>query len=291
MNPLKSRVIINPLSGVGSSDKIERLLGRLLDPQKFELSTAYTTHAGHAAEIAKRAKEEGVDVVFVAGGDGTVNEVGSALTHSNTALAILPCGSGNGIARSLGIPTNIKRAIEFFNTNARMTKIDTAVFDGQVFIGIAGIGFDALVSHEFHKYENRGLSGYIKAISQKIITFKSGEIQVTTKDKSIKEKVFLAVIANSNQFGNNARISPLSEMDDGLLNLILVKDMPKILLPAEIIRLFNGSFHKSPHVVTLLAEEFNFTTDFSNAHLDGEPILCPPTVNVKVVPKSLTVLA
>ena len=291
MSRLKTTLIINPFSGTRDWEKTEQLVHSLLDSERFDLRVEKTARAGHAAEIAKEASEKNIDLVMVAGGDGTVNEVGSALINSDTALAILPCGSGNGIARSLGIPVNLKKAIQHFNQTAQFQKIDTATFNDRFFIGLSGIGFDALVSHEFHHLENRGLQGYVMAFGKKIMQFKPREFTIETADRKIVEKGFLAVFANSDQFGNNAKISPLSKMDDGLLNLTLIKGMPKVLVPGEIVRLFSGIIHKSPHVITLTSEQFQISTDFDQAHIDGEPIDCPENVTVKVIPMSLTVLA
>lgn len=291
MSRLKTTLIINPFSGTRDCEKTEQLARQLLDTERFELTIEKTTHPGHAAQIARDLSLKKCEIVMVAGGDGTVNEVGAALVNSNTALAILPCGSGNGVARSLGIPANLKRAIRHYNETANFRTIDTATFDHHCFIGLSGIGFDALVSHEFHHLKNRGLQGYVKAFSRKIMQFKPREFKIETPEQMIVEKGFLAVFANSDQFGNNARISPLSKMDDGLLNLILIKSMPKVFVPAEIIRLFSGVIHKSPHVVSLTSDYFRITSSFDQAHVDGEPIKCNKEVTVQIVPRSLRVLA
>ncbi|MFZ6052391.1 diacylglycerol/lipid kinase family protein [Halocola ammonii] len=291
MKRLKTVLIVNPFSGTTDCEKTVQLVEKTLDSSKFELAIERTVKAGHAAEIAEQSSKKGMDLVIVAGGDGTVNEVGTALLNSATALAILPCGSGNGVARSLGIPVNLRKAITHLNEKAKLQKIDTATFNDRVFIGLCGIGFDALVSHEFHNFKSRGLKGYFKAFTNKILQFKPREFTIETRDQKFVVNGFLAVVANSNQFGNNAKISPESKMDDGLLNLTLIKSMPKVLVPAEIVKLFSGVIHKSPHAFTLTSDWFRISSTFDKAHIDGEPINCSAAVEVAVHPRSLTVMA
>src|SRR5690554_5919919 len=153
------RFIINPISGVGKKKVLPGLIQKYLDHTNFTHDIVYTTHRGHAKEISKEAADEGVDVVCVAGGDGSVHEAGSMLINRKTALAILPTGSGNGVARHLGLSLRLKTSIQRLN-EFHLDKMDTLYLNNKSAIGVSGFGFDALIAKKFDKYHARGLLSY-----------------------------------------------------------------------------------------------------------------------------------
>ena len=140
--------IINPISGTAKKHGLPKLFEQHINKDQFDWEIKYTQHAGHATDIAANAVKQGVDYVVAVGGDGTVNEIGSALVSASTKLGIIPLGSGNGLARHLGIPLNPKKALEQILTG-NTVKIDACDVNGQPFFCTSGVGFDALVSHSF----------------------------------------------------------------------------------------------------------------------------------------------
>ena len=146
---------MNPISGTSDKKDIPYLIEELLDKEQFDYSIRETEYAGHAYEIAKESKEQGIDIVVAVGGDGTVNEIGRALVHSNTALGIIPTGSGNGLARHLLIPMKIKGAIQVLN-DCEITDLDYGIINEHPFFCTCGVGFDAFISEKFAEAGKRG---------------------------------------------------------------------------------------------------------------------------------------
>ena len=147
-------VIINPVSGTGNKDKIPRLIDTAIDHDKNDVNVVMSERPGHARELAAKAVADNADVVVAVGGDGTVNEVGCALCKSKTALAIVPVGSGNGLARHLRIPMNTSRALQVIN-NGVVGEFDYCTVNGQPFFCVCGMGFDA--THRVHQLQASGL--------------------------------------------------------------------------------------------------------------------------------------
>ena len=148
--------LVNPKSGVSRKRRVPQMVEKYIDRARYDVSVCYTQYAGHAYELARDAAARGVDAVVAVGGDGTVNEVGRALVHTGTALGVIPCGSGNGFARHLGIPVGVKSAIEFIN-NAEPVNVDYGKINGHPFFCSCGVGFDAVVSSDFAKCKGRGV--------------------------------------------------------------------------------------------------------------------------------------
>ena len=182
--------IINPVSGTSNKDKIPRLIDTVVDPDRHEVSIMATEYPGHAHEIAEQAVKDGVDVVVAIGGDGTVNEVGSALCGTPTALAIVPCGSGNGLARHLRISMNANRALQVLN-NGVVGKFDYCTVNGKPFFCTCGMGFDATVSYKFSNEGTRGFITYIKTALTEYIKYKPQEYIIDIDGMRMKEKAFV----------------------------------------------------------------------------------------------------
>ena len=153
--------IINPISGTTRKGNVVKAIERRIDTQRFAVEIRYTEYAGHAVEIARQAAEDGVDIVVAVGGDGTVNEVARSLVHTNTALAIVPSGSGNGLARHLLIPMDIEKALDVINANV-MTELDYGLINDKPFFCTCGVGFDAFISLKFAEAGSRGLKTYLE---------------------------------------------------------------------------------------------------------------------------------
>ncbi len=281
--------IINPVSGVGRQKIVESAIEKCLNKSKFSFEIAYTEYVNHAFEIASAKKNHEVDIIAVVGGDGSVNEVAKALKNSNVCLAIIPTGSGNGLALHLGIPTDVEKAVQSLNTFGPQ-KIDTCMLGEHFFVGTAGIGFDGLISHKFAQSKKRGFWTYVKTTVREYFKFKPFKISLTIDNKVISQEVMFVTFANSRQFGNNAIISPLSKSNDGIIEICVMKkhNMFKYLWLG--ILLFTRKVHKSSLVKYYPIQSAFVEAECQYTHIDGEPIQVQGKNKVEVYPNSLKVL-
>lgn len=284
--------IINPISGVGRHKAVEKLVAEKLDRTKFDYELAYTKASKHAIELSKDAVLKKFDVVVAVGGDGSVNEVGRSLVGANTALAILPCGSGNGAARHLKIPLNLSKAMAVIN-RMKIKSIDTFFVNDEIAINTAGIGYAAHIAHEFSSRvlgSKRGFSNYIKIAVRDSLKFKSQVCTVQFDEKKINLNAFIIDICNGEQWGNNAVVAPDAKNDDGLLDLVIVRDFPFRIFPLMVMRLFTKSIHRSKFVTMYKVKEIFIRQEKSYAHIDGEPTEIGNELRVKINPSSLKVI-
>jgi YegS/Rv2252/BmrU family lipid kinase len=232
---------------------------------------SYTNHPGHATGLAAKAVEDGFDMVVAVGGDGTVNEVAQGLIGTSTPMGIIPMGSGNGLARELGISMNISKSARTL-IDGNVQQIDVCRINNQRFLCTAGIGFDAQVAGKMSKATTRGFLRYIQLTIQESIAFKPFRIKMTVDGVLIEKPVFLVTFANAAQFGNNARIAPDASMTDGLIDVVVVKPFKKIWLPVFGIGLFIRIIPKLPFVDCYKAKQIEM--EFAGTdiyHFDGEP--------------------
>ena len=221
--------IVNPISGHHNKNNFPNLVNNYIDKNQFEYKIVYTERANHPTELTMQAIEEGYEYIAAVGGDGTINEVAKCLIGKEQILIIVPLGSGNGLARHLGLPFKTERLINEVINKGKVYKIDTASMNGTPFISIAGIGFDALIADYFAKDGNRGWKTYAKLITEKYPNFKPKEYTLILDDeKTVQCKPFFVTFANSSQFGYNAEISPKASVQDGLLSTCFVYKFSKI---------------------------------------------------------------
>lgn len=283
------RFIINLSSGSGRQKLVPPVLEKEIDKGKIEFDIRETESPKHATELAKDAASQGFDAVVAVGGDGTVNEVGRGLIGSETALGIIPMGSGNGVARSLRIPTSPVVAIRGLNrTYSR--KIDTGKLNDEVFIGVAGIGFDAHIATLFSSLKSRGLKSYIRLIAREYAKYKAQEFLLLNNGSEEKKIAMMMTFANTTQFGNEARIAPMASMDDGILEVCMLKKFPLYVLPSLSLRLFSGKINTSVFYESLSAKEIIVKQKNTSAHVDGEPFEAGHEIRVSVNPRSLNVI-
>ncbi len=287
----KYLAIINPISGTGSKKSIPELLGQAYSSADGELFLTYTKAAGHAEELARRAAEEGFEEVIAVGGDGTVNEVARALLGTNTALGIVPKGSGNGLARSLGIAMNSEEAIRQLSTGRRIC-IDSCTMDGRPFFCTCGMGFDAAVSHAFAEASSRGPVTYFRTMIEEYRGFQAENYHITLDgERSFDTEAFVLVAANATQYGNNAYIAPEADLADGFLDLALIRPFPGIeaafvLGDLMLGRLPNNKYYHAERARELIIER----PSPGVIHLDGEPCHAGERVEVRLIPQSLHVI-
>lgn len=237
-----------------------------------------------------RAEADGFEVVFAVGGDGTVHETAKRLIGRKPALGILPIGSGNGFARHIGLPLDPAAALVSCGTG-RIVTIDTAAVNGHPFLGVMGIGFDAMIADRFASSSVRGLETYIREGLRAFADFKADEYVLTANGETITRRAFVIAIANSSEYGNHARIAPFASLQDGLLDVVIVNDANILDAAFLLARLFSGTIHQASGVTTLQTATLTIRRSTEGpAHLDGEPLTLPAELEVRVVPLSLRVL-
>ncbi len=282
--------IINKYSGTGFQSSIE---GRIIDAcakYKLECTIEYTRHKGHATELAKKAVAEGFTRVFAMGGDGTVNEVAQGLVNTSVAMGIIPKGSGNGLARHLQIPLRTHPALSLLETGKTIT-MDTIRINDKVSVNVSGIGFDAHVAGKFGKDGKRGLLGYAKLILQEFRRFKEFEVKASLDKAVCVRKSFIIAIANSSQFGNNARVAPSASVIDGKMEICFIRKVPLGQAIGFIGKMFTGRIGHSSFVEIIKASRFE--AEFSGNlpyHIDGEFHPATDRFTVEVQPSSLNVI-
>ena len=212
--------ILNPHSGTHSKEELPKLIEAHLDKSKFDYRLIITEYAGHAAELAKQCVEQHTDIVVAVGGDGTVNEVARSLVHSQTALGIIPSGSGNGLARHLCIPMDVKKAINIIN-QCKIEALDYGVINELPFFCTCGMGFDAFISMKFAEAGKRGPITYAENVLKEGLKYQPEQYEVIDETGTKRYKAFLIACANASQYGNNAYIAPQATMTDGLMDVVV----------------------------------------------------------------------
>ncbi|WP_282035579.1 diacylglycerol/lipid kinase family protein [Saccharicrinis aurantiacus] len=281
--------LINPVSGIGKQRTIEKLIESELDKNKVQADVAYTQYKGHARELAAGAVDD-YDVVVAVGGDGTVNEVASRLVGTDTALAIIPAGSGNGLARYLQIPLRAQKAVQALNY-INLRKIDTLKVNQFCSVNVAGVGFDAHISHSFEGRKLRGPLSYAQLVSAEFAKYKTNFFKVTIDNEKSFKDVFLISFANSSQYGNNVYIAPNAKIDDGLVDVCVINRFPKIIAGAILLTLFGKTMEQNDFEEITKAKHIEIESDDEiKGHIDGEPVMLGKKAIVKVVPLSLNVV-
>lgn len=282
--------IINPISGTHSKKGIIHLIEKLVNKERFDYVIAKTQYAGHATEIASKAVKDGVHIVVAIGGDGTINEVGRALVDTSTAMGIIPCGSGNGLARHLRIPLNPKSALEILLEDYQ-EEIDYGRIDGRPFFCTCGVGFDAFVSQKFANSGKRGLISYIENTLNEGLTYQPETYGIEADNGSFKYKAFLIACANASQYGNNAYIAPRASMTDGEMNITILEPFSVLDIPSLAFQLFNKTIDQNSHIKTMQAKRIVIhRTQEGVFHFDGDPTTGGKDLVVEIISKGLKVV-
>ncbi len=290
-NKEKILFIINPISGKGKALNIENTIASNIDHNKFDYNYVYTKYGKHAIELSQNAVKEGFSIITAVGGDGTVNEVASSLVHSKVKFAIIPLGSGNGLARFLQIPLNVKKAVNLINKNQYKT-IDTIKVNDYYCINMAGIGFDAHISHLFADYGKRGLKSYVKLIIREFFKYNNNDYKLLINNELYNKKAFVISFANSTQFGNNAHIAPLAKIDDGLIDICILQKFSILNALPLAVRLFAKNIHKSKYYELIKSNKVEIinSEDTLYAHIDGDPFSFNSNIKISIEHKSLKII-
>lgn len=286
----KAVFIINLISGTSDKAAIPGLIDQYLDKTQFEYEIAVTQYAGHASEIAAKAKDDGVDVVVAIGGDGTINEVARAIVHSSTALGIIPCGSGNGLARHLLLPLNVRKAIEVIN-RCEIRQLDYGIINDYPFFCTCGMGFDAFVSMKFAEAGKRGPITYVENVLREGLKYKPETYTIEDESGTLQYKAFLISCANASQYGNNAYIAPQASMSDGLMDVIIMEPFDVFEAPQISIEMFSKTLDKNSKIKTFRTRHLHIRRDKPGViHYDGDPVMTGADIDVELKPKGINII-
>lgn len=281
--------IVNPISGTKAKNRVGKLIRELLDLQQFAPTVVVTEYAGHATQLAQQFAMQEYYAVVAVGGDGTVNEVASGLIGSNTALGIVPNGSGNGFARHLDISTRMNRAIEMLNSS-EVINVDYGMVNDKPFFSTCGVGFDAVVAEKFSDSE-RGLKGYVQTIFKDLFQYKPESYHLKGQDIDMTTTAFLVNFANASQWGYDAYIAPKASIQDGWLDVAVVSEFPMVAAAGLALSLFTKNIDEKLHMNTLRTKELTLTRESEGvAHIDGTAITMPAELHVRIVEDGLKVL-
>lgn len=289
---MKTRIhfIVNPNSGTSSKKDLRQSIEQLLDKNKYEYTYHETERAGHAIILTKEAVNQKVDIVAVCGGDGTVNEVASQLINTQVKLAILPGGSGNGFAGHLGIPRNVKKAIEIINIGASDI-IDSCMVNDKTFVNIAGIGFDGLISYRAKGNDKRGLWMYLKTTMKEMGTYEPPAIDVNIDGEDLSGNYATVAVANASMYGYSFTLAPEARLQDGMFDIILIKKASLITYLLNAYRFLNKSLHKSKHVIVRRSSTIQISSKQAQFyHIDGEGFKTDTPLEFSINTNSLQVI-
>lgn len=282
--------ILNPKSGNHGKNDIPDMIAETLDKTKFEYQVKFTEYAGHASEIARQCVDENIDVVVAVGGDGTVNEVARSLVHSRTALGIIPCGSGNGLARHLSIPIDIKKSIDIIN-RYNIETFDYGVINELPFFCTCGMGFDAFISQKFASSKKRGPITYIENVLKEGLDYQPETYELEDETGTKKHKAFLIACANASQYGNNAYIAPKATMTDGLMDVIIMDPFNAFDAPQISIDIFSKTLDKNSKIKTFKAKRIHIHRNTPGPiHYDGEPIMTGTDIDVHIEDRGIRII-
>lgn len=281
--------IINPISGNGHKQSVLRAIERRLDGARFVPEILYTEYAGHGAQLAREAAARDVDIVCAVGGDGTVNEIAGSLVGTDTALAIIPCGSGNGLARHLCIPMDAEGAVGVIN-ECLIARLDHGTINGRPFFCTCGVGFDAFISMKFAEAGRRGPITYVEKTLTDGLNYKPETYRLhigDTEGNCHRVDAFLIACANASQYGNNAYIAPQASMCDGLLDVTVLEPFSMVEAPLVVMQLFGRNLPANSHVKCYRTDRLRIErTAPGPAHCDGEPFETDALLDIRLIPQS-----
>jgi diacylglycerol kinase (ATP) len=284
---LKTRFIVNPRSGCA----VRALSFVRTFAAQRGADVMLTERARHASDLARRALDDGSELIVAVGGDGTMNEVAGQLVGTGATLGLVPCGSGDGLGRHLRIHGTITRALGILESGARRL-IDTGLADGHPFFVVAGLGFEAEIAQRFNQLQRRGFLRYLTTSSRLLREWKPQEYTIAHADRSEHVRAFTLAVANTDQYGNDAFIGPGARIDDGMLDLCAIPPVTFWNGLSLATRLFRGTLSHASGYVTRRAERFVVTRASPGLlHTDGELHQAGATVEFRVRPASLAVMA
>lgn len=264
--------IINRKAGTDREKRLDGIIRRYLTPKAFSVQIRHLEYLGHGTDLAREAVVNGIDTVVAVGGDGSINEIAQGLVGTNTALAIIPLGSGNGLARALKIPLKVSRALEVIADGKRQA-IDVGYANEYLFLSNAGVGFDALVADQFRHKTKRGLWGYAKLVIKSFSSYKGPSYEISVDGKQMQERAFLLSVANGNQFGYEFKLAPTANVFDGKLDVCVVPPIRFLeLIPIGLYSLL-GNIDKTRYMQHYTGETIVVKSDeLLHLQVDGDAV-------------------
>jgi len=282
--------IINPISGTHGKENLPELIDQVLGKDRFSTQVFFTEYAGHAAAIAMEQARRGAEICVAVGGDGTVNEVARSLVHTQTALGIVPSGSGNGLARHLCLPMDAKKALQIIN-QAQIDVFDYGIINGLPFFCTCGMGFDAFISLKFAEAGKRGPITYVENVLKEGLKYKPETYIISDETGTHHYKAFLIACANAAQYGNNAYIAPGASMKDGMMDVIVMEPFDVIDAPKIAMDLFAKTLSSNSRIKTFQASHIHIHRLAPGAiHYDGDPIMMGTEIDVDMQPHGLRIV-
>ena len=274
--------LVNPISGTHSKKELPELIESVLDKELFDYRILYTEYAGHAAEMARQFAAEQTDIVVAVGGDGTVNEVARSLVHTQTALGIIPNGSGNGLARHLCLPMDIGKSIEIIN-QCCIEQFDYGIINDLPFFCTCGMGFDAFISLKFAEAGKRGPITYVENVLKEGLKYKPETYEVKDDSGTHHYKAFLIACANASQYGNNAYIAPGATMKDGEMDVIIMEPFNALDAPQIAADLFMKTLGNNSKIKTFRTSHLEIHRKAPGAiHYDGDPLMTDADIDIHI---------
>lgn len=290
-NKKKIVFVINPISGTQGKEQILAWVNEKLDREKYDMEVVYTEYAGHAVKIAAQKAAEKAFAVVAIGGDGTINEIARSLVHTDTALGIIPCGSGNGLARHLQIPLDPRKAVDIIN-GGRLEVIDYGKINGVPFFCTCGVGFDAFVSLKFSQAGKRGPLTYLEQTLLESLKYRPEVYELEMDgNASTRYRAFLIACGNASQYGNNAYITPRATLDDGLLDVTILEPFTVLDVPSLSFQLFNKTIDQNSRIKTFQCKSLRIHRSKPGVvHFDGDPMMAGEDIEVSIVQRELKVI-
>jgi YegS/Rv2252/BmrU family lipid kinase len=290
--------VVNPISGTANKGKLQQLIQQETEKEGIEYQIVPSVASGNYKHLVPMIEDEGVTDIIACGGDGTISALAGSLQGQQINIGVIPLGSGNGLARTAGIPSNPELALQIIY-KGKSLEIDGFTVNGQFACMLSGLGFDAQVAHHFARHTRRGLVTYTQETITQYFKARFYPFEITLPDFCFFSEAFFISIANSNQFGNNVTIAPEASLTDGLLDIVIVQKMSKLRLPFAILRQIRGVNH-----LQQLADEISkkniiyFQTPqvqisnrkYAPLHIDGDPKETTDSFNIQVVPKAFRLL-
>ena len=286
----KTLIVVNPISGIGRQKRIETLLKQNLNQDLFDYEVRYTEHIHHGTEIAREAAEHGYDCVVACGGDGSVNDVVQGLKDTDVRLGIIPCGSGNGLARSLKIPLQPWLAIRVLNQQYEQTIDSIVINDKYVCANAAGCGYDAYIARMMQAAKTRGLAAYTNLVLREYDRYKCSDYHLVINGRDYYRNAWFIAVANSQQFGYNLAVAPKAKLDDGLIDISIIDKVPLDHVPITAPLAFTNHLDLSQHVEMFRTKELLIEGNADRwVNIDGEGINIGTTVHFVNHPKSVRI--
>ncbi len=282
--------VVNPVSGTGRQKNIEPVIQDNLDHDLFDYSVCYTEHIHHGTELAREAADSGYDCVVAVGGDGSVNDVAQGLKDTGVHMGIIPCGSGNGLARTLKIPLRPTLAVQTLNKLHSQTIDSIVVNDRHLSVNASGVGFDAHIARLLKAVKKRGFQAYSSIFFREYASYESNNYRLTIDGRTLSRKAWFIAIANGSQYGYNLTVAPKAKLTDGLLDISIIDKVPIDHLAITAPMAFMNLLDHSQHVEMFRAKEIHIEGNRDKwVNIDGEGENLGDNLHFVVHPQSVKI--